>query len=190
MVIRAKDGAGSDVFINAIGLGTQQQPKTPVNVLADINGAFVNPATEESNQAIVDLLSSGILDIAGTVEVHNFPLVQTVDGTVNVGNFPTTQGVTLDRAGTQRVGNVTVPTPGNAVQLSTTSIPLKVGVYLQWAPTNTGAVYYGPADGVPNNFLGPYLDDTVRTVFIEVSNLNEVYVNADTANDRILYHAV
>lgn len=113
-----------------------------------------------------------------TVEVTNFPVVQSVDGVVSVDNFPVTQDVTgsvevsnlpVDAAGNLRVAeqqqtlpeifaymtDVQVP-PGSLVLTKQVSIPAgKRLVIEQLGVTGTAPIYPEPQNGELNLDLGP-----------------------------------
>ena len=90
--------------------------------------------------------------------------------------------------GVLKSGITTVTTAGIAVRLVSASTPVKTPITLIWHPDNTGRIYPGPAT-VANNLAGAYLDSSIKTLVLDVANLDEIYVNADNDGDKVLYIA-
>lgn len=80
-------------------------------------------------------------------------------------------------------GAATVPKPGTAVRLSSTSIPTK-RVTIQANAANAGALYYGGSNVSATN--GLYLFPT-QSATLNTSDLSNLFIDAGTAGDGIAY---
>ena len=153
-------------------------------------GSVTANAGTDLNTSGLALEDGGVLDsilaaiVAGlgisglpALDVNSLPSLPTGGSTIG------TVGVSK---GTLSQGAATVTVAGTAEQVTDTSTPLVSGVQIQWNPNNTGRVYLGAA-GVGNNLSAPYVDSEVRTFFLDIANLDQLYLNADNSGDGILY---
>lgn len=83
-------------------------------------------------------------------------------------------------------GLVTIAAAGTAQQIP--AKVLKNYVLLQWVPANTGPIYFGSVT-TGNNYTAPFLDASNPRVVLEVANASDIWVNADTAADKVVYYA-
>lgn len=115
--------------------------------------------------------------------------VSNLYSSLEVSDDKVLKAVVVDiQKGALKSGSTTVTTAGSAVRLTSTSIPVKSPVTLIWHPDNAGRIYPGP-ENVGNGLTGAYLDSDIRTLILDVSDLNEIYLNADNNGDSVLYIA-
>lgn len=113
--------------------------------------------------------------------------------TVNAANvyterFPGGQHVPVNLAlpGVLYSGVKTVTTPGTEVALAASQALLS-GVTLKATATNTGAIFVGP-NGVSSATGFPLLAGEI--LFVETSNLANVYIDAEVGGEGVAYLGV
>ena len=81
-----------------------------------------------------------------------------------------------------RYGRVVIGTGGTAVPLSTTSVPLSVGVYVKGGLGNANTVFVGDENVLANS---GYELGAGHEVPITAADLSDIYVNAAVGNDNL-----
>jgi len=126
--------------------------------------------------------------------VETRPVVQLTESPeITIGDINDITGTIADkdRKVIQRVASsfsynqVTVGT--SAVQLATSSTPLKFGIVVKADPSNSGKVYVGDSSVSTSN---GYLLTAGEGIAFEIDDASKVYVVADTDNQKVYWLGV
>ena len=165
----------------SVVLASDYSLPTGVNVI----GQVIANAGTNLNTSLLAREAGGFLEeIAGAVngsEVQADIVGPLPTGTNTIGDVGVVKGA-------MSTGAALVTTAGTPVQLTAVSTTLEEGVTIQWNPDNTGRVYIG-GSSVGNNLAAPFVDSSVPIFFVPVGDLSEIYLNADTDGDGVLYLA-
>jgi hypothetical protein len=117
-------------------------------------------------------------------DIAQMPAI-TIAGSQSVGiTGSVTTSATIAPPTSNVHGKVTVTTAATRVQVSASSVPLTRGAWIRATHTNAGIVYLGGSTVAAANGYDMSARDAV---FVECSNLNQLYIDASVNAQSISY---
>ena len=170
----------------------------PVTVRGENSGAVevvaTNPLSVTISGSGITANNDTIVGLLGTAQngvLQKLTDIKTDTATITTLNTNFTSGVysvkvsELTKPNTFNAGTFTAVASNGAAQLTSNTV-LKSGVTIKASLTNTAPVYVGTVS-LTRNVLNGYPLDPGETLFLEVNNLNLIYIRSGSGTQSINY---
>jgi hypothetical protein len=193
-IVGVTNGNGIPLMVR----GSGSTSDFPVIVKGPVNGAIEVVATTPLNVGVTGNVSIDDTDIIDSLELNTKPLISNLSAINTNTRVIATINERLSGTGVNaKITEISKPTTlysgykdvvPTSSPLSTNSVRVRSGVHLKAPTSNTGAIYVG-ANALATSALNGFPLEPGESLYLEIDNLNKIFVVSSGGSQKINYIA-